>query len=48
MHEKDGFTRGVTTVNNMGDEGLKKLSEALKINTALTQLDLMRMGSWIV
>ena len=29
------------TANNIGDEGANKISESLKINTTLTQLNLM-------
>ena len=32
------------TGNKIGDEGAKKISESLMINTTLTQLDLSRDG----
>ena len=34
------------TVNNIGDEGATKISESLKINTTLTQLNLG--GNWSI
>ena len=37
-------------VNNVGDEGVKYLSESLEVNTTLTQLNIscMRENHWII
>lgn len=41
-NEKEKRNSGRLTDNEIGDEGVKTLSEMLKVNTTMTSLDLTR------